>query len=62
MAALAPKGEDAWREGSYGIMEPVMEKSQMVQPEDIDLILCPCTAFDEDCNRMGMGGGYYDRY
>lgn len=62
MAALAPKGEDAWRAGSYGILEPVMEKSQMVQPEDIDLILCPCTVFDEDCNRMGMGGGYYDRY
>ena len=62
MAALAPKGEDAWQAGSYGIMEPVMEKSQLVKPEDIDLIICPCTVFDEECNRMGMGGGYYDRY
>ena len=62
MAALAPKGEDAWRAGSYGIMEPVMEKSELIEPQDIDLILCPCTVFDEDCNRMGMGGGYYDRY
>ena len=62
MAALAPLGEDAWQPGSFGIMEPALEKSQLVQPEDIDLILCPCTAFDEDCNRMGMGGGYYDRY
>ena len=62
MAALAPKGEDAWASGSFGIMEPVLEKSDLVQPEDIDFIICPCTAFDEDCNRLGMGGGYYDRY
>lgn len=62
MAALAPKGEDAWQSGSYGIMEPVMERSELVLPEDIDLIICPCTVFDESCNRMGMGGGYYDRY
>ena len=62
MAALAPKGADGWRRGSYGIMEPIMEKSELVQPEDIDLIICPCTVFDEACNRMGMGGGYYDRY
>ena len=62
MDALCPQGEEAWKPGSYGIMEPVPEKSVKVQPEDIDLILCPCTVFDEDCNRMGMGGGYYDRY
>ena len=37
MAALTPKGEDGWRVGSYGIMEPVMEKSELVQPEDIDV-------------------------
>ena len=62
MAALCPQGEDAWKTGAYGIMEPVPEKSILVEPEDIDLIICPCTVFDEDCNRMGMGGGYYDRY
>jgi 5-formyltetrahydrofolate cyclo-ligase len=62
MAALAPNGEDSWQSGSYGIMEPVMERSELILPEDIDLIICPCTVFDESCNRMGMGGGYYDRY
>ena len=62
MAALAPKGDDAWIPGAYGIMEPVPAKSILVEPEDIDLIICPCTVFDEACNRMGMGGGYYDRY
>ena len=62
MAALAPKGKDGWQAGSFGIMEPVLEKSELIRPEDIDLVICPCTVFDEDCNRMGMGGGYYDRY
>ncbi|MBR4020374.1 MAG: 5-formyltetrahydrofolate cyclo-ligase, partial [Firmicutes bacterium] len=62
MAALTPKGDDAWEPGAYGIMEPVPEKSILTEPEDIDLVICPCTVFDEACNRMGMGGGYYDRY
>ena len=25
-------------------------------------VLVPCTAFDADCFRVGMGKGYYDRY
>ncbi len=62
MIALQPQGEDAWMSGSYGITEPVREKSVEVDPADIDLIICPCTSFDEECNRIGMGGGYYDRY
>ena len=62
MIALEPQGEDAWMHGSYGITEPVREKSIEISPDDIDLVICPCTVFDEDCNRIGMGGGYYDRY
>lgn len=38
------------------------ECSEEVPPEEIDLVVCPCTVFDESCNRMGMGGGFYDRY
>ena len=62
MIALVPHGEDAWADGYYGIREPVREKSDLVPPEDIDLVVCPCTAFDEKCSRMGMGAGFYDRY
>lgn len=61
MLALIPR-EDAWAQGSFGIWEPVPERSDLVMPEEIDLVVCPCTAFDEQGNRMGMGGGYYDRY
>ena len=62
MVALLPQGEDAWKSGYCGILEPVLEKSQLIPPEEIDLVLCPCTVFDERCQRMGMGAGFYDRY
>lgn len=62
MIALLPLGEDSWETGYAGIQEPVPEKSQVIPPEEIDLVLCPCTVFDADCNRMGMGAGFYDRF
>ena len=62
MIALLPEDENAWKPGYFGIMEPVREKSAEIPPEEIDLVICPCTVFDEDCGRMGMGAGFYDRY
>lgn len=61
MVALAP-GEGAWQKGAYGIEEPVRALSEEVPPEEIDMVICPCTAFDGAGRRMGMGAGYYDRY
>ena len=40
----------------YGIPEP--EKKNLVYP---DILLIPLVAFDKDLNRLGYGGGYYDR-
>lgn len=63
MLAIRPgDGEDAWVPGAFGIKEPLKEKGKVVAPEDIDMILCPLAAFDDDMNRLGMGGGYYDRF
>lgn len=62
MIALHPQKEDAWEIGYKGISEPIMGKSEIIPPINIDLIICPCTVFDEACNRMGMGAGFYDRF
>lgn len=61
LTAAVP-GADGWAVGQYGIRTPVPECSTLLQPEQLDLVLVPCTAFDADCYRVGMGKGYYDRY
>ena len=61
LAAAVP-GPDGWETGLYGIRTPVLERSVLLEPEQLDLVLVPCTAFDADCFRVGMGKGYYDRY
>ena len=55
-------GPQGWETGLYGIRTPVPERSTLLQAEQLDLVLVPCTAFDADCYRVGMGKGYYDRY
>ena len=64
MEAIEPGDEEgAWTGSGYkGIMEPVREKGTIIEPGDIDLVVAPCSAFDEGCRRLGQGGGFYDRY
>lgn len=61
LTAAVP-GPDGWETGLYGIRTPVLERSVLLEPEQLDLVLVPCTAFDAACRRVGMGKGYYDRY
>jgi 5-formyltetrahydrofolate cyclo-ligase len=47
---------DPLRINKYGIPEP--EIKNIVYP---DILLIPLVAFDKNLNRLGYGGGYYDR-
>jgi len=42
-----------------GLLEP--ENGEFISASALDVVLTPLVAFDSDRNRIGMGGGYYDR-
>ena len=45
----------------YGITEPVFHSNDLIQPDQLDLVVMPLVNFDLLGNRIGMGGGFYDR-
>lgn len=42
--------------------ESVLDAFPLVEPSALDQLVCPLVAFDANNNRLGYGGGNYDRY
>ena len=62
MEIYVPASMDDLVKDSMGITAPDPEKSDHIEPADVDVILLPMVAFDSENRRMGQGGGFYDRY
>lgn len=52
---------DELKPNKWGILEPC-KKSEVVDPQIIDLIVVPALMADEKGFRLGYGAGFYDRF
>ena len=53
--------EQKMRINKFRLPEPDVGDDEMLQPDQLDLVLAPLVVFDANRNRIGMGGGFYDR-
>ena len=49
-------------DGPYGVKEPIDKGTNRLALEEIDLVVVPGIAFDRSNQRLGRGGGFYDRF
>lgn len=45
----------------FGIWEPKLNVKNVLPLNELDILFTPLVAFDKQGNRLGMGGGFYDR-
>ena len=56
-----------WRAGDplvtnrFGIPEPDIDPDAALPASEMAMLVLPLVGFDAQCNRLGMGGGWYDR-
>ena len=59
MVAQPIRDLDELQVGAFGLLEPKPSDEVM---QAIDVAVCPGVAFTEHGDRLGSGGGYYDRF
>lgn len=47
--------------GHFGVPEPSVTEERRRDISEIDIVIVPGVAFDEQCNRLGYGKGFYDK-
>lgn len=48
-------------QNQFGIWEPKLNVQYVLPLNELDILFTPLVAFDKQGNRLGMGGGFYDR-
>jgi 5-formyltetrahydrofolate cyclo-ligase len=51
--------EGTTESSELGFMQPIGE---VIEPDELDLIIAPALSVDAFGNRLGRGGGFFDRY
>ncbi len=53
---------DQLKPAAFGLREPDPERTERIDPDQLDLVIVPGLAFTAQGDRLGRGAGYYDRF
>ncbi len=55
------KSKNSLKYNRFGILEPCLNVKNILPLSQLEMIFVPLVACDKQGNRLGMGGGFYDR-